>query len=366
MSDEKFSLSNQVKIYLSVFIALCVFTVVTFAIAPDGPLALQVDYDEETKELAYGYAIAIGLLVAIVKGTLVSLYFMHLNHETKFIYFSLGLTVIFFFVCLFLPLIADSGSTRSAETFFEVPQPDPWVYQPPGEEGEGDGHVAKPSTKTKKPEPEKPKEPDLSGVQVGPVAGAADTATLAGVVKLGAAAPFMPELSAQMAADPACAAAHAGKPAPKAEVVVAGAGGELANVFIYVSKGIKKRFPPAKDVVKLDQKGCLYSPHVFGVRVGQTVEISNSDPTLHNVHTLPKKSKEMNQGQGAGTPVLTTKFGKAEVMVKIKCDVHSWMNAYVGVVEHPYFGVSKPDGTFQINETIAPGTYIVTAWHEKY
>ena len=58
-------------------------------------------------------------------------------------------------------------------------------------------------------------------------------------------------------------------------------------------------------------------------------------------------------------------FNAPEVMVKIKCEVHPWMAAYAGVLNHPFFGVSGDDGTFEI-KNLPPGQYVIEAWHEKY
>ena len=93
----------------------------------------------------------------------------------------------------------------------------------------------------------------------------------------------------------------------------------------------------------LDQKGCQYRPHVFGVQVGQPVEILNSDGTLHNIHALPKTNQEFNVGQPIQGLRHTHTFSTKEVMVPFKCDVHKWMNAYVGVLDHPFHAVTQPD-----------------------
>ena len=193
-----------------------------------------------------------------------------------------------------------------------------------------------------------------------PVAVAADAANVTGLVKLeGTPAPAM---NIQMGADATCQAQHSG-PVPSKDVLV-GAGGELGNVFVYV-KDFKGTVPPPATAAVLDQKGCLYIPHVSGVQVGQTLEIKNSDPTLHNVHALAKTNKEFNEGQPVQGMVAKKKFDKQEIMIKFKCDVHSWMNSYMAVLPHPYFGVSGENGSFSI-ANLPPGTYTLEAWHEKY
>ncbi|MGE3842373.1 MAG: carboxypeptidase regulatory-like domain-containing protein, partial [Vicinamibacterales bacterium] len=110
--------------------------------------------------------------------------------------------------------------------------------------------------------------------------------------------------------------------------------------------------------------GCRYVPHVFGVQVGQTVRIANKDATLHNVHARPKANLQFNFGQPAAVPPATRVFDQPEVMVPFRCDLHSWMNAYAGVVAHPFFAVTDEAGRFQI-KGLPDGTYTIGAWHEQ-
>ena len=185
---------------------------------------------------------------------------------------------------------------------------------------------------------------------------------VSGTVKLEGAAPTAQPIS--MDADSACADAHS-EPVLLEEVVV-GDAGALQNVFVYVKKGLEgQTFDVPKTPVSLDQKGCQYIPHVFGVQVGQPIDIINSDSTLHNVHSLPKNSKEFNLGMPIPGMRIKRTFNTAEVMVKFKCDVHPWMSAYVGVVDHPFFAVTGSDGSFEIKDLPA-GSYVLEAWHEKY
>ena len=125
-------------------------------------------------------------------------------------------------------------------------------------------------------------------------------------------------------------------------------------------------FPAPTTPVVLDQRGCRYVPHVFGVQVGQPIEILNSDPTLHNIHATPKTNTEFNTAQPIQGMKTTHTFTakEADVVVPFKCDVHGWMNASAGVLDHPYFAVTKPDGTFSI-PNLPPGTYTLAAWHER-
>ena len=165
----------------------------------------------------------------------------------------------------------------------------------------------------------------------------------------------------RMESDPACVQPGA---STTAESLVVGEGGALQNVFVYVKDGLGDlRFPVPPAPVVLDQKGCRYAPHVLGVQVGQPLEVLNSDPTLHNVHALPTANREFNTGQPLAGMKHIHRFSTREVMVPFKCDVHPWMRAFVGVLDHPYFGVTTADGTFTL-EGLPPGTYTVEAWHE--
>jgi plastocyanin len=193
-----------------------------------------------------------------------------------------------------------------------------------------------------------------------PAAVSADAAQVAGMVKLEGAHPAQPPI--QMSADPYCQSQHSA-PVPAQDVTVA-ADGSLANVFVYI-KDIQGTFtPPATDAV-LDQHGCQYYPHVSGLQVGQKLQIKNSDSTLHNVHCMATKNPEFNVGQPVANMSSEKTFDNAEVMVKFKCDVHSWMNSYVGVLPHPFFGVSGANGQFTI-ANLPPGTYTLVAWHQKF
>src|SRR5215204_901883 len=147
---------------------------------------------------------------------------------------------------------------------------------------------------------------------------------------------------------------------------VTGADKGLANVFVYVKEGAKPTPPTAERGATLDQKGCEYQPYVMGVQAGQHFDVRNSDTVLHNVHALPKPGSG-NKEKNVGQPVPMKSdfvFDKAEVLVKFKCDVHPWMFAYVGVVEHPYFAVTDKDGNYKISGLPA-GDYTIEAFHLK-
>jgi plastocyanin len=184
--------------------------------------------------------------------------------------------------------------------------------------------------------------------------------TITGTVTFAGKPPALKPLS--MDADPACAKKHSG-PVPT-EMLVLGSGNTMANIMVYVTKGLPaKTWPAPATPVTLDQVGCLYKPHVMGIMVGQTYRILNSDGVLHNVHTLPKINPMFNSAMPATRKEATTKFDKPEDIFQIKCDVHPWMSAYIGVFTHPFFSVTGPDGKFNISG-LDPGTYEITAWHE--
>jgi plastocyanin len=142
--------------------------------------------------------------------------------------------------------------------------------------------------------------------------------------------------------------------------------GKLQNVFIYVKSGLPKfSFETPQTEVVLDQKDCKYVPRVLGIQTGQTLKITNSDPTDHNIHPVPKNNTEWNQSQLAGQGPITRKFMKEEILIPVKCNKHPWMLAWVGVLSHPFFAVSNAEGTFTI-KGLPPGEYEIEAWHEKY
>jgi len=193
------------------------------------------------------------------------------------------------------------------------------------------------------------------------VVGSAFAGDVTGKVVFEGAAPKAAIL--RMDADKVCKAAH--KEPQRSEEVVVNANGTLKNVLVYVKDGLgnRKFDPPAKKVT-FDQLGCIYVPHVVGIQTGQELEVVNSDPTLHNVHSLSKENPQFNVAQPKKGMKLTKKFERPEVF-KVKCEVHTWMGAYIGVFNHPFFAVTGDDGTFTLAKLPA-GEYTVEAWHEKY
>ena len=186
-----------------------------------------------------------------------------------------------------------------------------------------------------------------------------------GKIKFDGKAPKMKPL--RMDADPVCVANSDIK--PRKEWLVLDENNGVKNVLVYVkeskSGSLSKNYDTPKEAAVIDQKGCVYVPHVLGVMVGQQLDILNSDGTLHNIHALPKVNKEFNKAMPRSKKQMSVKFDKVEAPFKIKCDVHPWMGAFLGVFDHPYFAVTGPDGSFSIKD-VPDGTYKAVAWQEKF
>jgi hypothetical protein len=167
-----------------------------------------------------------------------------------------------------------------------------------------------------------------------------------------------------MSEDPACVEANHGKRVLEQSLLI-GRGNTLANAFVYIEKGLEgKNFAVPQTTVVIDQRGCWFHPRVIGLQTNQPFQVVNSDPITHNIHPMAHLNREWNHSQGPGDSSLNRKFVKPEIMIPVKCNIHSWMHAYIGVLDHPYFSVSKEDGVFDI-PNLPPGTYTVAVWHEK-
>jgi len=167
----------------------------------------------------------------------------------------------------------------------------------------------------------------------------------------------------RMGMDPMCAKLNAGK-RPVQEIVAATADGSLANVFVSL-QGSFPATPVPTEPVTIDQRACIYVPRVVGARVGQTLQVRNSDELLHNVHGLSARGNTFNVSQPKAGLVQQLQLKEDEIMLRVTCDVHRWMTAFVGVVSHPYFATSGVAGTYAI-ENVPAGTYTIQAWHEQY
>jgi hypothetical protein len=186
-------------------------------------------------------------------------------------------------------------------------------------------------------------------------------ADLTGKVTLKGTPP--PELTIQM--DATCGKLHSG-PVTTRHYLTAPDGG-LANVFVYIKSGLSgKTFEPPKETPILDQVNCMYEPFVMGVMTNQKFKARNSDSFLHNVHPMPRIAGNLEKNIAQPIKGMETEFSfpKQEVLVRFKCEVHAWMFAYVGVLDHPYFAVTGKDGTFKI-PNLPAGKYTIEAYHLK-
>jgi len=199
-----------------------------------------------------------------------------------------------------------------------------------------------------------------SGMAMDNPVDAATAGNIAGSIVFEGDAPSMAVID--MSEESVCAAKHSS--APMIPEVVVNSNGTLANVFVYVKEGLESLQFPTPGAVLLDQNGCVYLPHVLGVMVGQDITIRNSDGLLHNINASPTINRGFNSSQPVSMET-TRSFREAEVMVPLRCDVHGWMNAYVGVLDHPFHSVSNSSGAFNLS-TLPPGDYVIEAWHERY
>src|SRR5579859_3945150 len=184
--------------------------------------------------------------------------------------------------------------------------------------------------------------------------------SISGTISFTGAPP--PRATIDMDMDPGCALDAKGPNLAEAVIVNQG---KLENVFVYVKDGLEGyAVPRPTQPAVLDQVGCRYTPHVLGLVAGQTLRILNSDSTMHNVHPVPKNNPQWNESQmPKGDPKERT-FTNPELLLPITCNQHNWMKMYVNVVTNPFFAVSDNNGNFSIHG-LPPGTYTITALHEK-
>jgi plastocyanin len=188
----------------------------------------------------------------------------------------------------------------------------------------------------------------------------ATASVVAGKVSFKGRKPQSPAID--MSEEPLCVEAHK-KGRYDGPVVVDSTAG-LANAFVCIKQGLEgKTFEPPSTPAVIDQHGCWFQPRVLGIQTGQTLQVANSDPVTHNIHPLAQINREWNHSQGQGDAPLARRFLKPEIMIRVKCNIHSWMRAYIGVVDHPYFAVTDGGGRFEIRN-LPPGEYVLGAWHE--
>lgn len=189
----------------------------------------------------------------------------------------------------------------------------------------------------------------------------AQGATLSGKVSFEGEAPKAVPI--QFGAEKQCADMHKDNP-PVNEDIVINPDKTVKGALIYIKEGAKGQFPAPEEPVTIDQKGCVFAPHVVGVMAGQKVVFKNSDPVLHNVRTDSKINKVFNIAQPIQDMETKKAFDKPEIGIRVKCDVHFWMAGFIHVLANPYFAVTGEDGSFTIKDLPA-GTYTVEIWHEK-
>ena len=191
------------------------------------------------------------------------------------------------------------------------------------------------------------------GGNVGP----ARTATVKGKIAFEGTPP--PRKTITTTSDPGCKGSKF-----EDEAVVVSDGG-LENVILYVSGGDidKQSYPKPTEIVTLSQEGCHYKPHALTLMTGQQLKIVNNDETAHNVHAWATINAAFNESQASKGVENIHTFDKEEVLLPVRCDVHNWMNAFIGVFKHPLSTVSTKGGAYELK--LPAGTYTITAEHEK-
>jgi plastocyanin len=193
------------------------------------------------------------------------------------------------------------------------------------------------------------------------IAALPDGGSVSGKVTLSGAAPKPKPLD--LSKQPECVKMHTYNPLFPENVLI-GPGNSLRNVVVYISSDIKDEPSKTSSPAAFDQQGCHYTTHVLAVRVGQEIQVSNSDPFSHNIHPLAKINREWNKMQPPGTPPFSYAYDHEE-FIPIKCNIHPWMQGYFVVLKTSHFAVTGDDGSFSL-PNLPPGHYTLTAWHETY
>ena len=369
-------ISRDVKKYLYVFLALAILTVVTVGIS-------YVDF-------GISGGIVIALIVAAVKGSLVALYFMHLNHEKKSIYQLLGLTVVCFLILVFIALGAtrnkhpyynDEDERRFQEKYNEslthIHEPQEHEEDHGNHDDEHSGEFTAPTGspigaywRNKVFNPQQTGDGSTTASSGGAIYG---TSVISGLVTFEGTVPRVKSLIEEMSVDIGCYGKYT-TTEPISDTVVIGPSNTLSNVLVRITEGppVGRAYDVTEEVsagriqpAALDQYGCMYKPHILAVMTGQEITIKNSDGIMHNVHAMPDINSEFNKAMPKMTKKIDYTFQEEEQdPFPIKCDVHPWMGGYVSVLPHPFFSLTAPNGKFEIRDLPA-GTYQIEAWHEK-
>ncbi|MDE3108702.1 MAG: hypothetical protein KGL02_02065 [Acidobacteriota bacterium] len=205
---------------------------------------------------------------------------------------------------------------------------------------------------------EPPQPPPPPTVTVDPVT----AGNITGTVRLEGDPPVFRPID--MSAEPSCVKANPKPVIPP--IVVTGEHGALANVAVYIKSGLGRYKFDTPDVpVVLNQKGCMYTPRVLALRVGQPLEVHNEDPTVHNINVRARVNQSWNRSEEPGEPPFTETFAHPELAVPVSCNVHPWMRAYAYVFDDPYFDVTTKSGDFEL-KGLPAGTYTIEARQEYY
>jgi plastocyanin len=152
-------------------------------------------------------------------------------------------------------------------------------------------------------------------------------------------------------------------PEREIQAVQVGGGGELRHAVVSLADIARGKAPEPGAVAKtLDQRGCEFVPHMLLVAPGESIRVLNSDPLTHNLHTASFENRSINRTQPVGGGEIELSFTAPE-RVRVRCDLHPWMSAWVIVTEHPYYAITDPTGTFVLSN-VPPGTYTMEIWHE--